>query len=207
MDSVDRPAAGASLAGRSADVTYTLERFAEATVVPGGGATATAVVALAAALVAMTARRSRESWPEAGGAVGQAEALRDRAARLVQESAEAYEQAVERLRGTGVTDDAPEARDWELGVALERAAAAPLAVAEVAADVAELAGVVTEQCDPMVRGDAVAALLLAQASVRIGAHLVEINLATREDDERIERSRRLVARAERGGGGAFAAGA
>lgn len=186
-------------AGRSTHVQYALDRVAEATVVPGGGATATAVVALAAALLAMTARRSRESWPEAGGAIGQAEALRDRAARLVQESADAYERAVERLRGEGATSDDPEARDWELGVVLDRAAAAPLALAEVAADVVDLAAEVAERCDPTVRGDAVAASLLAQAGVRIGAHLVEINLATRKDDERMGRVRELVARAERSG--------
>jgi len=165
--------------------------------VPGGGATATAVAALAAALLAMTAQRSRESWSEAGGAIGQAEALRDRAARLVQESADAYEQALEGLRGKGATSDAREVRDWELGVALERAAAAPLALAEVAADLVDLAAEVAERCDPAVRGDAVAASLLAQAGVSIGAHLVEINLAMREDDERVGRVRKLIARVER----------
>ena len=203
---MDRSATGAEPADRSADVHYALDRVAEAAVVPGGGATATAVAALAAALLTMTSQRSRESWPEAGGAIGQAEALRDRAARLVQESAEAYERAVERLRGDGTASDDPEARDWELGVVLERAAAAPLALAEVAADVVDLAAEVAERCDPTVRGDAVAASLLAQAGVRVGAHLVEINLATRGDDPRMQRVRTLIARAERSGQRALASG-
>jgi formiminotetrahydrofolate cyclodeaminase len=182
-----------------------LQRVANETVVPGGGSTTVAAVALAAGLLAMTGRRSRESWREAGGAIGQAEALRDRAAWLVQESANAYERAVNKLR-EGATSGEQEVRDWELGVVLGRAAYAPLACAEVAADVGELAAEVAERCDPAVRGDAVAAALLAESGVRVGAHLVEINLTVGEGDERMELSRALIARAEQSRARALAAG-
>jgi formiminotetrahydrofolate cyclodeaminase len=174
-----------------------IERVSDESVVPGGGATAATTVALAAGLLAMTARRSRAVWEEAGGAIGQAEALKDRAAWLVEESADAYERAAETLGGAHPTGSDPGARDWGLTVVLGRAAEVPLALAEVATDAGELAAEVAERCDPAVRGDAVAACLLAESGVRIGAHLVEINLMTTTGDTRLERTHALIGRAQR----------
>jgi formiminotetrahydrofolate cyclodeaminase len=174
-----------------------IDRVADESVAPGGGAMAATTVALAAGLLAMTARRSRAVWEEAGGAIGQAEALKDRAAWLVQESADAYERAAGTLGGEHPTSRDPEARDWEMAVVLGRATEAPLALAEVAADVGELAAEVAKRCDPAVRGDAVAACLLAESGVRIGAHLVKINLTTTTSDERLERAHALIGRAQR----------
>jgi formiminotetrahydrofolate cyclodeaminase len=59
-------------------------------------------------------------------------------------------------------------------------------------DVASLAAELVEHGNPNLRGDAATAALLAEAAVRATANLVEINLATREGDERIERARELV---------------
>ena len=56
---------------------------------PGAGSAAAIVVAMAAGLVTMVARASKEHWPEAGGAIGQAEAFRARVTPLAQEDAEA----------------------------------------------------------------------------------------------------------------------
>ena len=68
-----------------------LDRFARGTSVPGAGPAAAFVTAFAAALAAMAARSSLESWADARAAVAQAESLRARAGRLAQEDAEALE--------------------------------------------------------------------------------------------------------------------
>ena len=60
--------------------------------------------------------------------------------RLIDESAPAFDRAVAELEGARIAETKPtERRDWRLGEALRRAADAPLAVAEVAADTAGLA--------------------------------------------------------------------
>jgi formiminotetrahydrofolate cyclodeaminase len=173
-----------------------LELVAGESAVAGGGAAAAAAVAMAAAAVAMAARRSRGVWAEAGAAAAQAEVLRERAGRLVQEDADAYRHAHERLRGTE-SDERPEQRDWQLGQALRRAADVPLAVAETAADVADLGTEVAAECEPAIRPEAVAGCMLAEAGVRIGVQLIEVNLATTPDDERLVRARAALGRAER----------
>ena len=73
----------------------------------------------------------------------------------------------------------------------------PLAIAETGVDVATLACELTERGNPNLRGDAATAVLLAEAAVRATANLVEINLATREGDERAARARELVEQARR----------
>ena len=57
---------------------------------PGGGSAAAIVVAMAAGLVTMVARASKDHWDEAGGVVGQAETFRARVAPLAQADADAY---------------------------------------------------------------------------------------------------------------------
>jgi formiminotetrahydrofolate cyclodeaminase len=153
---------------------------------PAGGSAAAIAVALGAGLTAMCARNSREGWPEARGATAQAEALRSRIEPLAQADAEAYESALAAFRLPELLE--PEVRNATLGVALERAAAIPLAIAEVGADVADLAANLAENGNPNVRGDAVAGALLAEAGTRAAAHLVRINLGAVPDDVRVTRA-------------------
>lgn len=153
---------------------------------PAGGSAAAITVALGAGLTAMCARNSREGWPEARGATAQAEALRARIEPLAQADAEAYENALAAFRLPELLE--AEVRDATLGVALERAAAIPLAIAEVGADVTDLAATLAEHGNPDVRGDAVAGALLAEAGTRAAAHLVRINLGATPDDVRVTRA-------------------
>jgi formiminotetrahydrofolate cyclodeaminase len=141
----------------------------------------------------MAARLSRDHWPEAGGAVAQAEALRLRVAPLAELNAEAYVNAVAALREKGSGE--PEARDEAIARALSRAAGIPLQIAEAASDVSALAAAVAEHGEPNLRADAATAALLSEAGARAAATLVEINLATTSDDERVARARELVAAA------------
>jgi methenyltetrahydrofolate cyclohydrolase len=167
-----------------------LDTVAAETSAPGGGYVAALVTALAAALTAMTAHFSRDHWEDAPGAAAQADALRARALPLADEDAAAYESYQVARRLPKELDAA--ARDAAIGQALSRAADVPLAIAETALDVASLAAELAERGNPNLRGDAATAALLAEAAVRATANLVEINLATREGDERVERARELV---------------
>ena len=171
-------------------VTELCETVAAETSAPGGGSVAAIAGGLAASLVAMAARFSTEQWEDARGAVAQAEALRARLLPLADEDAHAYENFLLARRMS--QDVEPELRNAAIGDALSRAADVPLAIAEAAHDVAFLAADLAERGNPNLRGDAATAALLAEAAVRATANLVEINLATRAGDERIERARELV---------------
>jgi formiminotetrahydrofolate cyclodeaminase len=153
---------------------------------PAGGSAAAIAVAMGASLTAMCARNSRDRWAEARGATAQAETLRARIEPLAQADAEAYESALAAFRLPELLE--PEVRNATLGVALERAAAIPLAITEVGADVADLAANLAEKGNPQVRGDAVAGALLAEAGARAAAHLVRINLGATPDDARVVRA-------------------
>jgi formiminotetrahydrofolate cyclodeaminase len=154
--------------------------------------------ALAAGLVAMAARRSKPTWTDAAAAAGQANVLRARAVALLPESGAAYEVAMAQLEAAKERNAASEVRDWSLGQALRRGAEAPLACAEIAADVAELAGEVAPSCEPASRPDAIAAARLAESAALIGANLVEVNLVAGVDDELREQAETAVGRARRG---------
>jgi len=138
----------------------------------------------------MVARASRDSWDEAAGVAAQALALQDRAARLAQVDADAWEDALSALRGAGDGDGSDDARrDHDLERKLERAAAVPLQIAELGADTAALAAHAAELCDGAHRADAAAAAALAAGGARAATHLVEVNLGVRVGDERLARAR------------------
>lgn len=160
-----------------------LEEVAARSAAPGGGAVAAIAAALAAALVEMAAQYSAKQWEEADAAAARARELRERTGPLAQADAEAYEQVIAARGGPGYDE------------ALSRAADVPLAIAQAAAAVAELAAELVARGNPNLRGDATAGALLAEASARAAANLVEINLAERRGDARIERARELTSAA------------
>jgi formiminotetrahydrofolate cyclodeaminase len=150
---------------------------------------------MAASLAAMAARFSTEQWEDAAGAVAQAEALKARLLPLAGEDAQAYENVLLALRMPKDVDE--EVRDAAIGDALSRATDVPMAIAGAAVDVATLACELAQRGNPNLHGDAAAAVFLAEAAVRTSANLVEINLATREGDERLDRARERVEMARR----------
>ena len=164
-----------------------LDRLAAAGQAPGGGSAAALTVAFAAGLVAMVARCSSGSWEDAGGVAAQALAIRERAAHLTRDDAEAWRVAVDALAEASA--ERTGGRDRELEEKLGRAAALPLEIAELGADAAALAALVSEYCDGAYRADAAAAAALAAGGAGAAAHLVEVNLAVREGDERLLRAR------------------
>ena len=179
-----------------------LDTIAAETPAPGGGSVAAFVTEMAASLAAMAARFAHD-WDGAAGAVAQAETLRHRAAPLAGEDAVAYENVLTALRMPEELE--PEVRDTLIGETLSRAADVPLAIAECAASVAELAAEIAVRGNPNLRGDAAAAAILAASAARVAANLVEINLSTVEGDDRVERAREFVRSADKAAGHAAGA--
>ena len=167
-----------------------LEEAASESPTPGGGSIAALTASFAAGLLAMAARSSPD-WAQAGAYAAQANALRWRLQELAPANDEAYEHALAALHLAPELES--EVRNQLLGESLERSAALPLAIAEAASNVSELAAVVAEECDPRFRADAAAAAMLALGATRAAAHLVEINLGVLEYDERRLRANRLAA--------------
>jgi methenyltetrahydrofolate cyclohydrolase len=153
---------------------------------PGAGAIAALTAAAAAALVELATRASSaDEWPEAAGSAAQARKLRERLVPLAQEDAEAYQEAVAKLKKRG--------DDFALGEALARAADVPLEIAEQAENVAALAADAAQRATPDLRADAASAAALALGAAWAAAKLVEVNLAMRTDDPRLARAQRIAA--------------
>jgi formiminotetrahydrofolate cyclodeaminase len=153
---------------------------------PGGGSAAAFTLAVAAGLVAMVARCSHGSWPDGPGVAAQALQLQKRAGPLAQAAAQAWDEALAALRSAGEPESAGDAA---LERKLDLAAAAPLEIAQIAADVAGLAAFAAERCEGAYHADAATAAALAAGVARAAAHLVQVNLAVREGDERLRRAR------------------
>lgn len=173
-----------------------LEEISQRQLPAAGGSSAALTAALAASLVSMVARSSRERWQDAGGAIAQAEALRIRLCRLTRSDADAHGHARTLLRGTELTRERRDAgsppkaaslererHDFQLAEALSAAAAAPLAIAEAAADVAALAAWAAHAGGADEQADAIAAAGLAEAAAWGSAQLVLVNLAVGLEDD------------------------
>lgn len=160
------------------------------TTAPGGGAVAGVVTSLAGALGAMAARFAEGGAGLAEGPARLADrslALQERAMALAERDLLVYAAYV-RVRRAGSGPD-------ELAAALDAATQVPLDLAEVAAEIAELAGQLVAGGNPRLRGDAAAAVLTASAAARSAAVLVCENLGA-VDDPRLVRAAGLVARAD-----------
>jgi formiminotetrahydrofolate cyclodeaminase len=156
-------------------------RISSGEAVPGSGWVSGVSAALAASLVAKSAARS-DGWGEAEGARAQALDLRDRLLALAAQDARAYERALTAL----------ERHDTGLARALARAAEVPLAIAEAAVDVALLAAEAAERSEGSARADAAAAACLSAGVAAAARRLVEVNLATISEDERLARAERAA---------------
>jgi methenyltetrahydrofolate cyclohydrolase len=168
-----------------------LEELAAPREVPGAGSALAVALAIAAAVVQMAARLSPESWADAAGVAAQAESLLERAAKLVDEDADAYRRALE-ARAAADDMEKPERRDWALGRVTAAAAEPPLALARLAADVTELCAAAGTRVEPRVHADVAAAAALAAAVASGARELVAVNLTALPGDERVEEADRLV---------------
>jgi formiminotetrahydrofolate cyclodeaminase len=145
---------------------------------------------MAAGLVAMAARFSARQLPKAGELAEEADRLRYMASQLLDMDARAYAAVLDAGRQPG--DDRQ--RGERTREALLGAAHVPLEIAGIGARVARLAVRVAEAGNPNLRGDAVTGALLAAASARSAASLVDINVGLGGlDPELSRRAARAVA--------------
>lgn len=143
------------------DLSNFIESLAEPTPAPGGGSTAGVTVALAAALVEMSAGIAGDS-----DAASSAADLRHRALTLAEEELSSY--------GPVLEARTPSEREAALAAASEP----PARIAETAAEVADLGVRVASDASPAVRGDALTGVVLAEAAASAAFRLVEINVGS-----------------------------
>lgn len=129
--------------------------------------------------------RCSTGWKDAPGVAAQATAVSDRAVALAQTDGRVWDAALLALRDAEAAPEGDSKRDFALERKLEAAAAAPLEIASLAADVAALAAVAGESCEATYRADAAAAAALAAGGAAAAAHLVRVNLGIRAADQRL----------------------
>ena len=165
-----------------------LDLVASGNPAPGGGSVAAVAVALAAVLSGMAARLSAGQLADADGLAERADAARQRVAPLARIDAESYGRVLDAHR-----EPDSETRRERVSDALSGATDVPLAVAEVGNEVAGIAARLVEEGNTNLVGDAITAVLLAEAGVRAAVTLAEINLsAANLDDDRLGRANELV---------------
>ena len=163
-----------------------LDLVASGNPAPGGGSVAAVAVALAAGLSGMAARLSAGQL--ADRLAERADAARLRVATLARIDAESYGRVLDAYR-----EPDSETRRERVSDALSGASDVPLAVAEVGNEVAGIAARLVEEGNTNLVGDAITAVLLAEAGVRAAVTLAEINLsAANLDDDRLGRANELV---------------
>ena len=165
-----------------------LDLVARGNPAPGGGSVAAVAVALAAGLSGMAARLSAGQLADAEGLADRADVAMRRVAPLARIDAESYGRVLDAYR-----EPDSETRSESVSDALSGAADVPLAVAEIGNEVAGIAARLVEEGNPNLEGDAIAALLLAEAGVRAATVLVEINLSSANvEDDRLGRANELA---------------
>ncbi|KUK27729.1 MAG: Methenyltetrahydrofolate cyclohydrolase [Acetothermia bacterium 64_32] len=166
--------------------------------IPGGGAAAALVGALAAALVGMVAGISaRKAAPE-GGLLGrlkeEAEGTRAALAKAMGEDAAAYGRVAAALRLPKGTVEEKAARERALQGALRKAAEVPLSTAERALRVLELCEEVLPLASRHLRSDIAVAVRLAQAAVHSALYNVDANCLWMKDEDFLGNVRALRTR-------------
>jgi formiminotetrahydrofolate cyclodeaminase len=160
---------------------------------PGGGSSSAVAAALGAALLEMAAglELARGNSDVGDGVAERARELRAEALDLADRDLSSYAPVLEAQRLPAGRPDRPE----RLDAALTEASLAPVAIAENAAETAELAARVAAASNPAVRGDALAGVLIAEAAAAAAATMVEINLA-HADGPDLARAREARRRAQ-----------
>ncbi|MBX6764635.1 MAG: cyclodeaminase/cyclohydrolase family protein [Rubrobacteraceae bacterium] len=161
-----------------------LEMVGSSEPAPGGGAVCAVASSLAAALAEMASRFSEKHLDGSHRLVQRAKELREEALPLAGRDAESYKEVLAAYR---LPKEDPQ-RKQKIREALSRAADVPLQIADISCRTAALASTLSRSGNPNLKGDAVAAVLLAEATVKAAANLAEINLkqAGLSDDPRLK---------------------
>jgi glutamate formiminotransferase len=172
-----------AVGGLRAGVEPFVEQLAAPTATPGGGSAAAASGAMAAGLANMVAAMSRgkkaylQYENQLSTAIARLGQLRQELKAAIDADAEsfnlvmkAYKQAKESAEGNGIIDNA-----------LRQATSVPLAVAEKAREVAQIAESLKPITNPNMKSDLITAIALARAAIEGALANVEINLESIKD--------------------------
>lgn len=160
---------------------------------PGGGAAAGMSAAMAAALVSMvcnlTIGKPKFAEHEAvmREALAEAERLRAEALQLAEDDAEAFSGVVAAYKLPKSSDAEKAARTAAIQAGLVEAAAVPLAVAKVSAQVIKVSGRILEGSNPNVVSDVAVAASAAKSALESAALNVDINVVAIKDPAERER--------------------
>lgn len=160
---------------------------------PGGGAAAGVSAAMAAALVSMvcnlTIGKPKFAEHEAvmREALAEAERLRLEALQLAEDDAEAFSGVIAAYKLPKSSDEEKAARTAAIQAGLVDAAAVPLAVAKVSAEVIRLSGRILEGSNPNVLSDVAVAASAAKSALESAALNVDINVVAIKDPAERER--------------------
>lgn len=160
---------------------------------PGGGAAAGMSAAMAAALVSMVCNltigkpKFAEHETVMREALAEAERLRLEALQLAEDDAEAFSGVVAAYKLPKSSDEEKAARTAAIQAGLVEAAAVPLAVARVSAEVIKLSGRILEGSNPNVLSDVAVAASAAKSALESAALNVDINVVAIKDAAERER--------------------
>lgn len=160
---------------------------------PGGGAAAGMSAAMAAALVSMVCNltigkpKFAEHEEKMQEALAEAERLRLEALQLAEDDAEAFSGVVAAYKLPKSSDEEKAARTAAIQAGLVEAAAVPLAVARVSAEVIKLSGRILEGSNPNVISDVAVAASAAKSALESAALNVDINVVAIKDPAERER--------------------
>jgi formiminotetrahydrofolate cyclodeaminase len=181
-----------------------LDELASKAPVPGGGSVSALSGALAAGLVTMVCdltigkKRYAEVEDEIREIRRQAEDLRERLQRLMQEDVEAYGGLAAAYKLPRETEEEQADRYAAIQQATLGATEVPLQIAEAAALVVELSAPAAKKGSKLAVSDAGIAALLGETAVHSALMNVKINLGTIEDEIFADEVRRRMARVTKG---------
>lgn len=158
------------------------------------GAVAALNAALAADLTVQVARNSPR-WVERGGAIAQADMIRRRSIGLAARVRDTFEAALDALERVRQLLCGSDGEPGELGRSLSDLVDLLLGVGDAANDAAGLAELAARSGEPVMVATAVSAAIVAASAADVVVHLIEVNLLTAADDERVRQARELAATA------------
>ncbi len=156
---------------------------------PGGGSAAAYAGAMGASLVAMVARLSvgkkkyKEIEAQMTEIIAKADELQQKLTNAVKLDSDAFEDVMAAYKLPKTSDEEKGMRENAIEAAMVHAANIPLEVAEMAVEVMEMAGVVTEIGNLNAISDGASGNALAKASFTGASLNVRINLASIKDGE------------------------
>ena len=177
-----------------------LDELASAEPAPGGGTVAALSGALGASLVAMVCRLTlgKKGYEtvnaEMQTILPRAEALQRELTDLMQSDTDAYARVMSAYKLPKGPDDEKAARTRAIQAALQHASDVPLHVAELCAQVLELARVVAEKGNKNAASDGGVGALMAEAGLRGAAFNVTTNLSSITDESFVQDHRAHVAK-------------